>query len=1040
MSFRPAMANTAFLLVLTSSVAAPQEASAPRLSHGKVLTRTLRAGQTDTTVLRTEEGDFADIQVMQTGSDVAVRLVDPAGAAVLDVDSPNGANGPEPVAFIATASGDYRIEVKLGNAKDAEGSYRITVLQKRAATDEDRERVAIEKAFAEAEQLRHKRTVESRQAARLQYSRALEYFGRTGDRYREAFVMVTMGFLEAEAGDFRRAVQLEQGGIGIFSAIGDQPGLALAYNNTGGMQDVLGQPQEALKSYQAALAGFRTAKDWRMEALVLNNLGKLYYDMGQWQVCLDNYRQALALFQKDSDQRREGVVLQNMGVAYKSLGEFDQAASLLQQALPLRRAAKDKRGEADTLVSLANIYGLRQAYDKALDALEQSLALRREVADKRGEAITLADRGLYQAHLGWFDDARISLKKAVELARAAGDRRSEAIGLRNLGEVEMLAGKPQEAVKWGSQALAEFQAIGARSDEGTAFEAVARAEAELGNLFKAKTLMEDALLALEDTRSRANSQQLRASFSANRHDSYEFYIDVLMRIGGSEQEVLAFETSERSRARSLMEMLTESGTGIQQAADARLIAREQEISNLLNSKGSRLLPLLGRTGPNVTALKEEIRNLELEYQEVQAALRKSSPRYAALTQPRPLKLAEIQSQVLDDNSILLEYALGGHRSFLWALSRQGLRSFEIPSRAAIEKQVKRVYELLTARAILVTTESAADRNRRIARADMDLSDATERLSSMVLRPAGQSISGKRLVIVPDGALQTIPFGMLPVAGSREPVLTRSEVVTLPSASALAVLRAEQIGRLPAPKTLAVFADPVFDSADPRVHGKTGVLIADHSRVLQHPAEETAQAGSVQQLRIARLPYTLREADEILAVSPEKNNWRAIGLQANRASALSGELSQYRYVHFATHAYLDTERPSLSGLVLSQIDERKQAQDGFLRVNDIYNMRLSADLVVLSACETGLGKEVRGEGLMGLPRAFMYAGAPRVIVSLWNVNDRATAELMGQLYQRLLKEGKRPAEALRIAQLYLRDRTPWQSPYYWAAFQLHGEWN
>jgi CHAT domain-containing protein len=163
-----------------------------------------------------------------------------------------------------------------------------------------------------------------------------------------------------------------------------------------------------------------------------------------------------------------------------------------------------------------------------------------------------------------------------------------------------------------------------------------------------------------------------------------------------------------------------------------------------------------------------------------------------------------------------------------------------------------------------------------------------------------------------------------------------------------------------------------------------------------------------------------------------------GKEAQKSIALK-EMGKYRYLHFATHGYLDTERASLSALVLSQVDENNQPLDGFLRVNDIYNTRLSAELVVLSACQTGLGKEVRGEGLMGLTRAFLYAGAPRVIVSLWNVNDRATADLMASLYRNMLREGKQPAAALRAAQLELRKQKRWESPYYWAAFVQHGEW-
>src|SRR5262249_29455127 len=241
---------------------------------------------------------------------------------------------------------------------------------------------------------------------------------------------------------------------------------------------------------------------------------------------------------------------------------------------------------------------------------------------------------------------------------------------------------------------------------------------------------------------------------------------------------------------------------------------------------------------------------------------------------------------------------------------------------------------------------------------------------------------------------------------------------------------ETIGRKPPTKLLAVFADPVFDAAGAKPSPEV-------SRLLEHVGEVSGDSAVM--WKIPRLPYTAQEADRILAVAGGSTNWKATGFQASRAAAISGRLSDYRYIHFATHGLLDTERPNLSALVLSQVDAKGQPQDGFLRVGVIYNTRLSADLVVLSACQTGLGKEVRGEGLMGLTRAFFYAGAPRVVVSLWNVNDRATAELMAAFYRGMLREGKRPAEALREAQAEMRRDKRWASPYYWAAFVQHGEW-
>jgi len=278
-----------------------------------------------------------------------------------------------------------------------------------------------------------------------------------------------------------------------------------------------------------------------------------------------------------------------------------------------------------------------------------------------------------------------------------------------------------------------------------------------------------------------------------------------------------------------------------------------------------------------------------------------------------------------------------------------------------------------------------------------------------------------------------------------PLIVEHEIVSLPSASTLAVLRRETAGRKRATKAVAVLADPVFASDDTRVENglghratTSGAQGTEPSRDVERSGNELGVTGA--DLRFPRLLGTRREAEAVLALVPEGERKRALDFEASRATATSAELGQYRSVLFATHALLNNSHPELSGIVLSLVDEQGQAQDGFLRLHEIYNLKLSADLVVLSACQTGLGKEIKGEGLVGLTRGFMYAGAPRVVASLRKVDDKATSELMKLFYQGMLG-GKRlrPAEALRAAQIAMWKQKQWRAPYYWAAFVLQGEW-
>ena len=452
----------------------------------------------------------------------------------------------------------------------------------------------------------------------------------------------------------------------------------------------------------------------------------------------------------------------------------------------------------------------------------------------------------------------------------------------------------------------------------------------------------------------------------------------------------------------------------------------------------------------------EIKALTSQYQDVEAEIRAKSPRYAALTQPQPLNSEEIQRQTLDDRTLLLEYFLGEERSYLWAVSASSVKSYELSKRADIEEAALRVKKLITARVTREEGESPERRLARITESEARYWPEAARLSRMILGPAMSELKGKRLAIVPDGELQDVAFGALPIppasgdskAPRRDdwlPLIVEHEIVSLPSVSALAVLRKETAGRRPAAKTVAVLADPVFDKDDERIKltiadksGKESPLVATApaNSDLTRATEEVIGNGGA----ISRLPFSRAEAEAILSLAPKAGALKALDFNASRATATSAELSQYRIVHFATHGLLNRTHPELSGVVLSLVDRQGEPQDGFLQLHDVYNLDLPAELVVLSACQTGLGKAVWGEGLVGLTRGFMYAGSKRVVASLWGVQDSATAELMKRFYGAMLGEKQmRPAEALRAAQVEMWKQKRWRSPYYWGGFMLYGEW-
>ena len=396
----------------------------------------------------------------------------------------------------------------------------------------------------------------------------------------------------------------------------------------------------------------------------------------------------------------------------------------------------------------------------------------------------------------------------------------------------------------------------------------------------------------------------------------------------------------------------------------------------------------------------------------------ADPQAAALADPTALKLEDLRRAVLDPGTVLLEYSLGEPRSYLWVISggaRDQVRGFDLPPRTQIEEAAHAFWDAVKGGGDAASVGRAA-----------------ARLSQMVLSPAAGLMANKRLLIVGDGALQYVPFAALAdpaQAGGYRPLIQAHEVIEEPSASTLALLRRGATERKPAARTLAVFADPVFEKDDPRVQRKPAQSAAA-------PAFLTRAA----ELRLARLPSTRLEGTSITSLVPPAERWLALDFDASRAAVTSPRLNDYRILHFATHGVVESARPELSALALSLFDAQGQPQDGFLRLYEIYNLKMQADLVVLSACDTALGKNIRGEGLVGLARGFMHAGAPRVVASLWKVDDQATSELMRQFYAAMLGPKKMPAAAaLRAAQIAVSKQERWRSPYYWAAFVLQGEW-
>jgi CHAT domain-containing protein len=1041
------------------------------LEIGKESVRDLAGGQTHSYAIQGVVGQYVEVVVEQREVDLQLTIFAPDGEKLIDVSSKDDPRRRQSASIIMESHDFYRLEVHSPSVPVLKGEYKLSLAQAHPATERDRSCVSAQAELAEARRLIAQGRPELLRSAGEKYERALALYRRISHREGETIALRGLGIIHNELGEMKRALDSWNIELGLRQEFGDRAGEADALLRIADIYNYLGYRQQALDFNLQALALYKADGNLEGQDVAQTRLAEVYVSTGEKQKALDLYKKSLAFRQSINDRRGEAVRLSEIGFILSTLGDLRKALDYLSRALPIHRSMGNSAGEAYALLSLGGAYVRLGESQKALDCYHQALSLHRAMGSRRGEAYALHNLAWAYDSIG---EKRKSLQhnqEALVIMRDIEDRSGQAYILQSIGLTYRSLGKKQEALERCKQALELRRATGDRAAETESLYELARIERDLGSLTKALPYVESAINIADSLRAKLVSHELRASYQATIQNFYEFYIDLLFQLNGGNAhqgvDALAFQISERNRARSLLDLLTEARIEVRQGVDARLLERERALQQIITARTDSRIRLLGSKHSEEQAVQatKELESLTVEYQDVEAEIRATSPRYAALTQPLSFALCEIQ-KLLDHDTILLEYALGNNHSYLWAVSADSIKWFELDKRAVIEDEAKHVCEVLTARSKKMPNESAAERTARVIKADVEYVAASEKLSRILLAPVASEIRHKRLLIVSDGALQYVPFAALPeprVKNHRaagKPLILDHEIVNLPSASTLVLLRQDLQHRKSPPRTVAVIADPVFEATDVRVKQLSEPKATSNERPsngitkainVNEDQEEQVRAAlrdrlvdsrvTAEEQPLARLPYTRKEATAIGALVPDPTKKRIIlDFDANYGAATSPELAEFRFVHFATHGVLDSEQPELSGILLSLVDETGgRQQKGILRLGEIYNLKLPVDMMVLSGCQTALGKQMRGEGLIGLTRGFMYAGAPRVLASLWNVNDLATAELMKAFYEGILGEQLRPAEALRRAQIEMWRKPNRSAPYFWGAFVLQGEW-
>jgi CHAT domain-containing protein len=805
----------------------------------------------------------------------------------------------------------------------------------------------------------------------------------------------------------------------IWQSIGDDLGQIRTHVAMGNYYYAQANLIESEQEFQSALDLATKIGDQTREAEAIVYLGYVEYGKGAWQEVFTFMKKAEALIDKDAEHYLMGRISTGFAEAYIETGLPEDGLKKYEEALEYYRKTRVPRPVVISSWGIGKAQYVLGRYSEALSTLQQTLAQAEFYNFPSTVAQSHEYLGRTYAAMNQPEQATEHFETALGLYGKLGNPMEKARVWARLGQLYQTQGKFDEAQKLYQQALQTFYALNDVIDQSATLFAMGQLETKRSNFKTAEDYFRQSVETTESVRSRSTSRDLAAAFSATVHDRYLQYIQCLMRRNDKQSAARAFEISESERARSLAEFLRSTETNLLASLDPQLANREKSLRQVIRAKEDKRVSLVGQKTVEKPDLKKidaelgpleaELVQLEEQYKSVSATISQRYPKYDQITRPHGWDLARIQEQVLnDDDTVLFEYILGTDKSYVWAITRDSFSAHEITG--DVSKVAETVYNL---------TKEPAKANQD------ELTTATRTLSDMVLSPVAAQLNKRRIIVIADSALHYIPFQML-LSGT-EPLVVQHDIIDAPSASILGELREEVAGRGVRAKVLAAFGNPALGPA------QQSATASNQSRDID------VSGDSFDLSRIGELFFAEREINSLREIATPSATFTATGVAANRKQLFSMDFSQYAILHFATHGLLDPKRPEHSGILLSMVDDHGNKDEGFITLQDVYSLRAPVDLVVLSACRTGLGKEIRGEGLVGLTRGFMYAGATTVVASLWKVDDEATAELMKLFYIEMLQNRKTPDEALRIAQNTIRQNPRWTAPHNWAGFTLQGEY-
>jgi tetratricopeptide (TPR) repeat protein/CHAT domain-containing protein len=874
-----------------------------------------------------------------------------------------------------------------------------------------------------------------------QYPQALEYYQQAllihtklGDQASLASNLANIGVVYDNLGQYQSALTYYQKSLDIQKVIGDQQGVGQTLSNLGIVYQNLGDFSSALTHSQQALKIQRDLGDKAGEANTLTNLGVVYNSQGQYPQALVHYLDALEIQQMLGNKQRVGNNFSNLGVLYYNLGQPESALGYLLQALTIRREIGDKVGESTDLGHLGVVYDSLDMSAKALTTYQQALASKQALKDKRGEEIVLSHLGALHANLGNYQAALEHFQPALQIARELGDRQGEGADLANIGLIYQKLGQLQQAYTALQASVKQLEELGT-DKRWYAHRGLATIQVQLNQSEAALTQYEQAIDIIEKLRTNLQDKTDKLAFISDKLYVYDEFITLLQALHQEHPhqgyDRKALEIFERKQGRVFLEEIGKSGATRFGRLPETVTQQERSLTEQYSTTQTDLVaarnkPLLEQDQARIKTFTQQLATLTTEQTHLQNYIQQHYPDYYALKYPQPASVTALQNEVLQPDERLLIYGVMAHQTVLWVVGPQQLAIFTLPlGEDKLRELVAYIRDVIINRLPEFVEES-------------------EPLYQLLLPEPVRPLLAQAhtLYVVPTGPLYMLPFETLVTHTTEENIphylVEKYSISYLSSASLLKILREVQSRRQIQPnKKLLAFADPAYSSCQENTTSRTVTRAQTAAQVRTKAYRDVLGA-----VCFPSLPETAAEANAIAALFNSTDNDLYLGKAANLKTLFqlnqANQLSDYRYVLFATHGLLPYEVDGLAqaALVLSHPET-----EGYLTTAKAFRLQLNADFINLSACNTGGGEKIKGEGVMGLTRAFMYAGTSAIGVTLWSVESSSAENMSVGIFENLT-QGHKAAEALRQIKLKMisgkANQPYYRHPFYWAPFVVYGD--